>query len=240
MSKSQSAARGFLVPVMGILLSAIGSSSALAQEIRYSWMEVSYMSQDVDAQGTQMPLAGQTVDVDASDGNGVGFRASFGPWKNLYLFLDYGSTDINVAAVVTNNLGVFPANDEFDFTTIRGGIGLRYSLRFDTDLYAEVSYDSMDFDFGSFAGENFDMSEQDIGGAIGIRKMFGDDLELRAYGRYTSVQGAQLNALAFGDDLLVGVGFGYTVIRGLSIVGDYESGDLSNWSIGFRLDLDED
>ena len=98
----------------------------------------------------------------------------------------------------------------------------------------------MDFDFGSFAGENFDIAEQDIGGAIGIRKMFGDDLELRAYSRYSSVEGAQLNALAFGDDLLVGVGFGYTVIRGLSIVGDYESGELSNWSIGFRLDLDED
>jgi hypothetical protein len=30
------------------------------------------------------------------------------------------------------------------------------------------------------------------------------------------------------------------VIRGLSIVGDYESGEISSWSVGFRLDLDED
>jgi hypothetical protein len=238
MSKTHSAVRSLLAA--GALLFAALSTPAMAQEVRYSWMDISYMAQDVDRQGTQVPIAGQTVDVDASDGDGVRFRASFGTWHNLYMFLDYGSTDIDVAAVVTNNQGVFPAEDEIDYTAIRGGLGLRIPLRFDTDLYGEVTYDSLDFDFGSFAGENFDMDAQDVGGAIGIRKMFGDNLQLRLYGRYSSVGDADLNTQEFDADTLVGAGFGFTLIRGLSIVGDYESGEFSNWSIGFRLDLDED
>ena len=98
----------------------------------------------------------------------------------------------------------------------------------------------LDFDFGSFAGENFDMDAQDVGVAIGIRKMFGDDLQLRLYGRYSAVGKADLKTLEFDNDTLVGAGFGFTLIRGLSIVGDFETGEFSNWSIGFRLDLDED
>ena len=238
MSNLQFAVKSLLVA--GVLLSATLASPVVAQEVRYSWMDISYMAQDVDRQGTQVPIPGQTVDVDASDGDGVRFRASFGTWHNLYTFIDYASTDIDVAAVVTNNQGVFPAEDEMDYTTIRGGVGMRFPLRFDTDLYGEVTYDSLDFDFGSFAGENFDMDEQDIGGAIGIRKMFGDDLQLRLYGRYSSVGDADLNTQEFDSDTLIGAGFGFTLIRGLSIVGDYESGEFSNWSIGFRLDLDED
>jgi hypothetical protein len=202
---------------------------------------MSFMSQDVDRMGTQVvPTGPQTVDVDASDGVGVRFRGSIGTWHNLYLFVDYGSTDIDVAALVSNAQGQFPAEDEFDYTTIRSGIGLRIPLSFKTDIYGEVSYDSLDLDFGSFAGENFDTDAQDVGGAIGIRAMLTDDLELRAYGRYTSVGDVDLNTAVFDDDALFGAGFGWQIIRGMSIVADYEAGEFSNWSIGFRLDLDED
>jgi hypothetical protein len=223
-----------------VLMLSLLSAVAGAQEVRYSWLDLSYMGQNVDRQGSQIPIPGQTVDVDGSDGDGVRFRGSFGTWNNFYVFLDYGSTDIAVDAVVTNAQGVFPASDEFDYTTIRGGIGLKYSLRFSTDLYAEVSYDSLDLDFGSFAVENFDMGEKDIGGAIGVRHMVNDDLQLSAYGRFTNVGDANLNTLEFDSDTLVGAGFSWTIVRGFAIVGDYESGEFSNWSVGFRLDLDED
>ena len=216
------------------------SAAATAQEVRYSWLDLSFMSQDVDRMGTQVPIPGQTVDVDASDGAGIRFRGSIGTWHNLYLFVDYGSTDIDVAALVTNAQGQFPAEDEFDYTTFRGGAGLRIPLGLKTDLYAEVSYDSLDLDFGSFAGENFDVDEQDIGGAIGIRAMLGDDFEVRAYGRYSSIGDVDLNTAMFEEDTLFGAGFGWQIIRGLSIVADYESGEFSSWSVGFRLDLDED
>ena len=236
--------------IIAALFLTASSTTALAQEeVRYSWFEISYVQQDVDRMGSQIsladPLQPQLVDVDGSDGNGIKFRGSIGTWNNLYAFVDFASSDIDVTAVVTNTVTgmVFPAAmDEFDYTAIRGGIGLRIPLNFKTDLYAEVSYDSLDLDFGSFAGENFDTDAQDVGGAVGIRRMFGNNLELRAFGRFTNVGDVNLNDPAgnFDSDTLFGAGFGYTLIRGLSITGDFESGEFTNWNIGVRLDLDED
>ncbi len=226
--------------IAGVLVLITLSATANAQEVRYSWLDMSFMGQDFDRMGSQEPIAGQTVDIDGSDGDGVRFRGSVGTWHNLYLFFDYGSTDIDVSALVTNDQGEFPAEDEFDYTRIRGGVGLRFPLGVRTDIYGEVSYDSLDLDFGSFAGENFDIDAQDVGGAIGIRTLLTDDLELRAYGRYTSVGNVDLNLAKFEDDALFGAGFGWQIVRGLSIVGDYEAGEFSSWSIGFRLDLSED
>ena len=224
----------------GVLLLVMASTVATAQEVRYSWLDMSFMGQDFDRTGTQEPIPGQTVDIDGSDGDGVRFRGSVGTWNNLYGFFDYGTTDIDVAALVTNEQGEFPAEDVFDFTRIRAGVGLRFPLGAKTDVYGEISYDSLDLDFGSFAGENFDADEQDIGGALGIRTLLTDDFELRAYGRYTGVGDIDLNTLVFEDDTLFGAGFGWQIVRGLSIVGDYEAGEFSSWSIGFRLDLSED
>ena len=226
------------------------STTANAQDVRYSWLDLSFMSQDVDRMGTQQvpTIPPQTVDVDAGDGNGVRFRFSFGTWHNLYIFTDYGSTDIDVGALVSSPSLPEPvpsAPDVFDYTTIRGGVGIRIPVGFKTDIYGEVSYDSLDFDFGRFTGDaqnfdNFDVDAQDVGGTIGIRAMLNDDFEVRAYGRYTAVGNVDLNTQVFEEDTLYGAGFGWRIVRGLSIVADYEAGEFSSWSVGFRLDLDED
>jgi hypothetical protein len=234
-----SAVRGFLV--LSILLSAGLSSPAMAQEVRYKWLDLSFMAQSSDLAGSALtPVPDQFVDINTSDGNGIRFRGSIGTWHNMYLFMDYGSADIDVSAFVVSPLVPLgqTAVDEFDFTTIRGGIGLKYTIGNATDVYGEITYDSADFDFGSFALENFDTGDKDLGGALGIRRMMNDDIEVRAHARYTNVGDVDLNTLYFDADVLYGVGFGWQVVRGFSIVGDYESGELSSWSIGFRLDLD--
>jgi hypothetical protein len=230
-----------------LLLTACFSGSAMAQEVEYSWLDLTYINHNVDRQGSQTPIVGQTVDVAASDGNGVRFRGSFGTWKNLYGFIDYASSNIGVAAVITNSqcppgntLDLCRATDEFDLTTVRGGIGVKYSIAFSTDIYAEISYDSLDFDFGSFAGDNFDTRDKDIGGAIGVRSMLSDDIEVRAYARHSNHSDVNLSAVTFDPGQFYGAGFGWQFIRGLSVVADYESGDFDSWSIGFRLDLGED
>ena len=230
-----------LLIITAFLMTTVATTS-LAQEVRYSWLDISFMGQDVDRLGTQpTPVPGQTVDAEAKDGDGIRFRGSVGTWHNLYMFFDYGSTDIDVDVVVTNPIGEQVAGTgEFDYTAIRSGLGVIFPVGFKTDIYAEVTYDSLDFDFGSFAGENFSSDEQDVGGALGVRAMVTDSLELRAYGRYTELGDIGLSSGTFDADTLFGAGFGWTLVRGLSIVGDYESGELSNWSIGFRLDLDED
>ncbi|MGI9235089.1 MAG: outer membrane beta-barrel protein [Woeseiaceae bacterium] len=226
--------------VAALLLLAV-SSGAWAQEVRYSWFEIAFAQQDIDRNGSLTDsLIGQTVDVSASDGSGIRFRGSVGTWNNMFAFVDYSSSDIDVDALVSNAQGQFAAADEFDFSTVRGGVGLKWSLTPTTDVYGAVSYDSTDFDFGSFAGENFDVDDQDVGATVGIRSIFADKVELRARVRYSGVADVDLSTGEMDTDTLFGVGFGYELIRGLSITGDFESGEFSSFGIGFRLDLDED
>ena len=217
------------------------SAAASAQEVRYSWFEISFVRQDVQREGIAFdPTLSQAVEVAATNGSGTKFRGSVGTWHNLFAFVDFSSSDINVDAVVTNAQGEFPARDEFDYTFARAGIGAKWSLTPRTDVYGAMSYDSMDFDFGSFAGENFDIGDKDFGAEIGVRSMIRDKIELRAAVRYSTVGDVDLNTLTLDKDTLFGVGFGYELIRGLSITGDFESGEFGSWNIGFRLDLDED
>lgn len=229
------------VKSIAVLLFVASSSAAMAQDVRYSWFEIAYAQQDVGRSGTTTDsILGQTVDVTAKDGNGIKFRGSLGTWHNLFAFVDYSSSDIKVDAAVTNSQGQFLATDEFDFTAVRGGVGLKWSLTPKTDIYGAVTYDSTDLDFGSFAGENFDVDNQDLGATVGVRSMYGEKFELRANARFSGVGDVDLTTGVWEDDTLFGVGFGYELIRGLSITGDFESGEFSSWNIGFRLDLDED
>ena len=224
-----------------VLFAALLSGTAGAQELRYSWLDLSFTAQDIDRQGIQQtPVPGQTTEVDAKDGDGVRFRGSFGTWYNLYVFGEYTSSDIDVDALVRNDQGEFPASDEFDLTTIRGGVGWRYPVRFATDIYLELTYDSIDYDFGSFAGENFDVDDQDLGAALGIRHMLNDDIQVYAYGRYSNHADVDLENLVFDTGQFYGVGVVWEIVRGLAIVGDFESGEITSWAVGFRLDLDED
>ena len=225
--------------VLFLLLTA--SSATLAQDVRWSWFEIAYVEQDVGKTGTQTDFVlNQTVDVSTTDGAGIKFRGSVGTWNNLFAFVDFNSSDIDVNAVVTNPNGQLEGSDEFDFTAVRGGIGVKWSLVPETDIYAAVSYDSTNLDFGSFAGEDFDTDGNDVGAAVGIRSIFAERLELRVHARYSGVGDVDLTTKEFDADTLYGVGFGYELIRGLSITGDFESGEFSSWNIGFRLDLDED
>jgi len=73
-----------------------------------------------------------------------------------------------------------------------------------------------------------------------VRAMLNDNWEWRAYGRYTSNGDVDLNTGEFDSDTVFGIGLGWQIIRGFSLVADYETGQFTNWSIGFRLDLDED
>ncbi len=241
MTKIHSITKSLLV--IGTMLSVALASTAMAQEVRYTWVEMSYVQQNTDIQGTKStPVPGQTVDVSGVDGSGIKFRASAGTWHNLYMFIDFASTDMDAFAVVINDMGEFPAEDEFDFTTIRAGFGLRIPIGLGpaTDLYGEVTYDSINLDFGSFAGENFDTNNKDVGAALGIRAMLSDNFEVKAYGRYTNHGDVDLTSGEFDADGVYGAGIGWQIVRGFSIVADYESGEFGSWSVGFRLDLDED
>lgn len=225
---------------LAVLLTAV-SAAASAQDVRYSWFDIAFGGQDVGRDGSLTDAGlGQTVDVSASDGTGIRFRGSVGTWNNLFAYVDFRSSDIKVSAVVSNSQGTFPAEDEFDFTAVSGGVGVRWPLRDNVDIYGVVTYDSLDFDFGSFAGEDFDAGDKDLGGRIGVRAVLQGKFEVRGHARYTGVGDIQLGSGVVSEDTLFGVGFGYELMRGFSLTADFESGEFSHWNVGFRLDLSED
>lgn len=233
-----------VLAVTALLLSV---SEVNAQEVRYSWFDLSFMGQDVSRSATAFdPLSNQGYDFEASDGSGVRFRGSVGTWNNFYAVIDFSSTDPSVSGVVINNTTGFQAtvNDEFDLTMIGGGFGYKYSLTTKTDLFLELTYNSVDFDFGNpvptIPEFDFDADDQGVGAAFGARSMLGDNLEVRGHVRHSAVGDIDLNSRVFESDVLYGVGLAYTLVRGLSIVVDYESGEFESYSLGFRLDLDED
>jgi len=228
--------------ILAALLLIAGSSATLAQDVRYSWFEIAFVQQEIDRAASFFDIENsQSIDISATDGSGIRFRGSVGTWHNLFAFVDFNSSDIDVDALVISPLEPeVTARDEFDFTAVRGGVGLKWSLTPNTDIYGAVSYDSVDFDFGSFAGEDFDAGDKDFGATAGIRSVFRDKLELRANVRYSGVGDVDLNTRVTDADTLFGIGLGYELIRGLSITADFESGQFSSWNIGFRLDLDED
>jgi len=230
-----------LAPAALLLVLMATMNVASAQDVRYSWFEFGFMGQDVSRSGSSFdPILNQGVDISATDGTGIRFRGSVGTWYNLYAFVNFDTTDPTVIGVVSNDQGQFPAEDKFDLTSLRGGIGYKYSLTYKTDIVAELGYDSVTYDFGSFAGEDFDVDKQDFGVLLGVRSMFNDDLEIRGHARFTNVGDVDLTNKTFDSDVLFGVGLGYTLIRGLSVTVDYELGEVKTWSVGFRLDLDED
>jgi hypothetical protein len=212
-----------------------------AQEVRYSWFEFGVLGQDIQKRGSQFDLdLNQAVNINALDGGGVRFKGSIGTWKNFYFAFNFDTADPTVEAIVINPQGTFLAEDKFDLTSLRAGLGYKYSLSHKLDIVAELSYDSVEFDFGSFAGEDFDVDESDVGALLGIRWMLNDDWEFRTHGRFTNVGDVNLTTSEFDSDVLFGIGLGYMPIRGFSFTLDYEGGQIETLSIGFRLDLDED
>jgi hypothetical protein len=235
--------RALIRAVLPLLL-LVTAGGVSAQEIRYSWLDMSFMTQDVGREG-MLPTPGnpdQIVNISATDGSGVRFRGSVGTWRGFYFVFDYGSTDIDLTGSIENPNLPEPERfaDEFDYTTIRGGVGFKYSISINTDLFGELTYDSLDFDFGSFAGEDFDMDRQEPGATIGVRSLFGEDFQVQLHGRYSQLGDADLTTGIFDTDVLFGAGVAWQIMRGLFLVADYESGEFSNWSLGFRLDLDEE
>ena len=96
------------------------------------------------------------------------------------------------------------------FGEIRGGFGFRWGDGFNTDITFEISYDSMDYDFGSFAGESFDADSKDVGGAIGVGIAFllGPGLSVSLEGLLGTFEVAPSAAL---------VGIGFSLLIGLVI-----------------------
>ena len=87
---------------LAMLLTAM-SAGASAQDVRYSWFDIGFGGQDVGKDGSLTDAGlGQTVDVSASDGNGIRFRGSVGTWKPRSYECDWAPGPIPWSATINS------------------------------------------------------------------------------------------------------------------------------------------
>jgi hypothetical protein len=225
--------RGVLAPLLALCLCAANVSSA--SELSYTFLDFRYVANDIEATGAQDPVPGQTVEGKTEDGDGVGVGGFVAIGERFYFVGSYQSAIIDLEGVVSNPLGVTSVRDNFDFVETSVGFGYLKELRPNLDLTAEITYDQADYDFGSFAGEDFDSNDGGAGGKVGFRWNPVEPLEVAWYARYSPVGSVLISTRELEADTLVGLGVNWYFIEDLGVGLTYESGDVETMTVSMRF-----
>lgn len=211
--------------------------TAEASEMSYTFMDFQALNSSVDATGLQTPVPLQTVGVEAGNGSGVAVGGSVAAGDHFYVSALYRSSIVDVRAIVSSPLATEPVEDTFDLTQARFALGYLYPIGDSLDLIAEVSYDSANYDFGSFAGEDFDTDDSGIGAQIGFRWNPMRALEVFAFGRHSPVAKSNLSTRELASDTVVNAGLRWYFLEDLGIGLEYESGEVATTMISMRFNF---
>lgn len=199
---------------------------AKAQELRYSYLEGDYISQDVDG----IDEGGDLID-DIDDGDGFGVRSSLSLSSHFFVFADYSQTNSDVT--FDSGTGLIPQDTDVD--RLNAGIGYHMPLVGETDLVFRGAY--TDVDFGDFdLGGSSDPDIEDLNddtsdgwfADAGVRSQLFDRFEGSVGVRYTDIEDTDQFSLV-GEGL-----FELTQNLGLNI--GFDAGDeLTTYYAGVRF-----
>jgi hypothetical protein len=214
---------------------ALPSFTASASELSYTFLDFQRPDVSVDARGVQTPVPGQTVQINALDGDGIAVGGSLRVGQRFYVGGSYKSSIVDVTGVVSNPFVTINVADTFDLIQTNLVFGYIHEIGDELDLVAELSYDSANYDFGSFAGENFDIDEAGAGGRIGLRWNPVLPVELYLFGRYSPVAKAALSEGAYETGSSVSTGVRWYFFENLGVGIEYDSGDIDTTTISMRF-----
>jgi hypothetical protein len=214
---------------------ALPSFAASASELSYTFLDFQRPQVSVDARGVQTPVPGQTVQIDALDGDGIAVGGSLRVGQRFYVGGSYKSSVVDVTGVVSNPFVTINVADTFDLVQTNLVFGYIQAIGDELDFVAELSYDSANYDFGSFAGENFDLDESGAGGRVGLRWNPARPIELYLFGRYSPVAKAALSEGAYEKGSSVITGFRWYFFENLGAGIEYDSGDIDTTTISMRF-----
>lgn len=224
--------------VLGVVLVAIGAALPFpgrASELSYTFLDFLYADQTVDASGNQQPVPGQNVFVDSDKGDGIAIAGSLGMGDRFFLGGSYVSAIVDVTGTVTSPLAQVTVNDNYDLTSSQLSLGYLQPVGDNFDFVFEVMYETMQYDFGSFAGENFDVDDSGVGGRVGFRWNPARAIELYAFSRFSPVGEVSLDRLEFESDVIHRAGLVWYFFEDLGFGLDYESGQVESFSISMRF-----
>jgi hypothetical protein len=175
------------------------------------------------------------VQIDALDGDGIAVGGSLRVGQRFYVGGSYKSSVVDVTGVVSNPFVTINVADTFDLVQTNLVFGYIQAIGDELDFVAELSYDSANYDFGSFAGENFDLDESGAGGRVGLRWNPARPIELYLFGRYSPVAKAALSEGAYEKGSSVITGFRWYFFENLGAGIEYDSGDIDTTTISMRF-----
>jgi len=214
---------------------AMPSLTASASELSYTFLDFQRPESTIEARGIQTPVPGQTVQINALDGEGIAVAGSVAVGERFYLGGLYRSSVVDVTGVISNPLVTINVADTFDLVAVAQSIGDSHEIGDELDLIAELSYDSANYDFGSFAGENFDLEDSGTGGRIGLRWNPALPVELFLFGRYSPVAKAVLSERRYEPGSSVSAGVRWYFFENLGVGLEYDSGDIDTTTISMRF-----
>ena len=208
---------------------------AAASELSYTFLDFQSLDQTIGAAGVQSPVPLQTVSIVAGDGDGIAVGGSVAAGQRFYIAGAYRSSIVEAQGIVESPLAAVTVQDEFDLTHGRLSLGYLFPVGETLDLIAEVSYDTVTYDFGSLAGENFDLEDSGVGGKVGLRWNPIPAFELFAFARHSPLGKANLTTLEFESDTTAHVGLRWYFFSDLGLGIEHESGDVETTTISMRF-----
>ena len=215
------------------------AASASAAELSYTFIDFQYVTKAVEAQGTQFPVPIQSVEVVTDAGDGIAIAGSLAIGENFFIAGRFQSSIVDLSAVITSPFVTNLEEENFDVIQSRLSAGYRVELSDNFDLVFDVSYDSKEYDFGSLAGEDFDMAEAGAGASAGFRWNPTRSLEIFGSGIYSSTAFADIDQLTFSADTSYRLGFFWYFFEDLGFGVDYEDGQVETVSFSMRFSFGE-
>ena len=222
-------------PTVCLVLALLVGNPAAASDLTYTFIDFQAISNGLDATGTQSPVAAQTVDIETDEGDGIAIAGSVAMGEHFFFDGAFLTSIVDVSGTITNPSVSTMVNDNFDLISSRIGFGYQREMRPNFDLYASVSYDSLEFDFGSFAGENFDMSDDGLGVRVGFRYNPKTELEVYGHAHFSSIGQGNLTPGTFDSDARLRVGLIWYFFEDLGMGFDYEAGEIDTFAISMRF-----
>jgi hypothetical protein len=219
------------------LLSAAAGAQAL--DLSYTYIDFGSLTVDSSASGTQVPTPGQTVAVRGDDGDGLFVGGSLAIGRRFYAGGTFSSAVVDVSGTVTSPLASANVTGNFDLVQTRAFFGYIRPLGDNLDLTFEASYDNAEYDFGSFAGEQFDIDDSGVGFSVGLRWNPTRPLEVYGSVRSSAVGEANLTTRTFDTGTEVTAGIRWYFFQDLGLGFDLRSGDYDSFTVSMRFGFGE-
>jgi hypothetical protein len=206
-----------------------------ASELSYTFMDFQAVDNTVDLTGRQSPVPGQTVDIAVTNGDGIAVAGSVAAGEHFFFGGSFSTSIIEVQGVVTSPLATVRVENEFDLVFSTLELGYQREIADNLDFVAELIYETANYDFGSLAGENFDLDDAGVGALLGFRWNPVPIFELSASARQSPVGTPSLTRRELTEDTLVAVGMRWYFFEDLALGFDYEAGEIETFAITLRF-----